>query len=530
MLQELLAFIIAMKWPFVTIAVLSLFRIPIIKLMERIKAVRVKTPVGLETSLEAYSDLARNLPGTNENGMELQAEPLSATGEIPPEIIDDEAGDWVGLINQALENNQVSEAKEIFRTSIESTETSSSKSWLEGWFLSRLFTQANEASALSDLKDQLLQSTDYSIRRDYLWWVIFSLEEIKDHSQMVDILNEELLLREDNLYTDFVTVKLSQVLVKTNDEEKALTLLTDRLNEILKDDERSYIYRAIADVEKAQKNEKMQALCLEKNAQFNPTNPSILFQTAFTQAEAGLDIIAFANYDTVSTLSPNDNSTLNNLAVIYSEFSLPINSVELYKKASEAGNTLSMANLAYQMIGAGLISEAEEILKQAIGTDEPHKSVFEAMSTIPTKRAKEEEEVEKVREKSIRYREHLRNYTEAYYLRPGENVFEGLWIDQYDRTFRISPDHNKIEVEWESNSSSNMDVICKLSGSIVNSSGILNYSTKPAHQGEALSYYMQLLNKSYQCYAYLSSNRNKINLISLNSSTDFFLTISRVKK
>ncbi len=530
MLGEFFEFIIAIKWALTSIIGLTIFRKPLIELITRIKAVKVKTLAGVEGSIETFTRSTKEIQGTSEKNLELPAEVTLASEETRIENLEEDAEDWVGKIIQALESNNVSEAKEIFRASIDDQTKSSSKSWMEGWFFNRLFTKANDQSALSDLIDRLLQSTEYNIRKDYLWWAIISLEEIKDYSQIIDLLKRELLQGDDKIYRDYVTVKLSQVLVKTHQEDKALLLLIDRLNEILKDDERALIYRAIADVEKAQNNEKMEALCLEKNAQLNPTDSSILFQAAYAESDAGFDILAYSNYDTVLALSPNDNMALNNMAVQYAEFSLPVKSVELYKKAAEAGNTLAMSNLAYRMIDSGFISEAEEILKKAIGAEEPDESVFEAMSKIPAKRAHEDKEINKLKEKSLRYREHLRNYTEAYYLRAKGNVFAGLWKDQYGRTFTISPDSNRIQVEWESNSPSNMGVICKLSGSIVNSSGILNYSTKPVNQAEALSYYMQLLNKSYECYAYLSSNRNVINLISLNSTTDFFVTLSRVRK
>ena len=84
------------------------------------------------------------------------------------------------------------------------------------------------------------------------------------------------------------------------------------------------------------------------------------------------------------------------MGVAFDHFSLASKAVLAYRKAEELGETLAMSNLAYKLIKAGFLSEAEDLCKKAMASKEYHKNVNSAVSRIkdmPDEEKKKESEV-----------------------------------------------------------------------------------------------------------------------------------------
>jgi len=81
----------------------------------------------------------------------------------------------------------------------------------------------------------------------------------------------------------------------------------------------------------------------------------------------------------------------NNLGVAYRHFSLGGKAIDAYRTAAKGDETLAMSNLAYEAMGSGFLSEAGEILKEALKQPNYHDNVTSALvrlKEIPEEEAK----------------------------------------------------------------------------------------------------------------------------------------------
>lgn len=149
---------------------------------------------------------------------------------------------------------------------------------------------------------------------------------------------------------------------------------------------------------------------LEKALEADPGDIRSRFTLAYSYSESGHPHAAFYHYDLIRR---KDTGALNNIAVLLSEFDMPITSADHYRRAAEQKHTLAAANLARKMIRAGLADEAKRVLEGALKETEVDEAVHRAASQLASDRSEEEKRLAKIREGAKGERELCRKRVEA---------------------------------------------------------------------------------------------------------------------
>ena len=111
-------------------------------------------------------------------------------------------------------------------------------------------------------------------------------------------------------------------------------------------------------------DDELKAAMLERSLSINPTDMSKRFDLAYFHSQTDNKALGMFHYEKIPT-NQRGGVTWNNLGVAYRHFGLDGKSIGAFRKAEEKGETLAMSNLAYQLMGSGFLSEADEILKEA---------------------------------------------------------------------------------------------------------------------------------------------------------------------
>jgi len=133
----------------------------------------------------------------------------------------------------------------------------------------------------------------------------------------------------------------------------------------------------------------------ERLLYLQPSDTDARFTLAYKYSQANQDDVSLFHYLRIP-FQERSAATWNNLGVEFDHFDLPGKSVEAYRKAEELDETLAMSNLAYKLINAGFLYEAEELCKKAMNIKAYHKNVSHTISRIkdiPEEETKKEKEI-----------------------------------------------------------------------------------------------------------------------------------------
>lgn len=309
--------------------------------------------------------------------------------------------------------------------------------------------------------------------------------------------------------------RIFNILGKT---EKSLNLLIATISKVDDQSAKALLYTAIAETHKQIGNKLEYAVALEKAIEFDAANTKSIFNAAYAQAEPGqLPYLGLHNYFRELTLTP-DHAAMNNSGVLFAELGLPINSVEQYKKAELAGETLAMANLANLYIDRGFIEDAEKLLRNAKKTEGYHPDIDNATVRITHAKKQEETKFKDISNWGRTYQEFIRNFSDALFFPPIKFIsFDGQWEDPHGIELTIIQSGNQFKAEWTS------DFRKKISGTQTNraAKGHYSYST------EGLSLLSYTLPNQWDIICYLSSDGNKINIISLGKEMPITMSFTR---
>jgi tetratricopeptide (TPR) repeat protein len=139
-------------------------------------------------------------------------------------------------------------------------------------------------------------------------------------------------------------------------------------------------------------------LCLHKE----PQNGFLRYSLGLDYHRIKQNELFLYHYDLLRSIPKPDGGSFHNFALACSLCDLPIASVRNYKKAIEAGETLSVSNLATQYLDSGFLDEAQEILKAAIATGE---YVTEVPRSLASAAERDEAENEKMQSLLLKARE-----------------------------------------------------------------------------------------------------------------------------
>src|SRR5262249_54775087 len=120
---------------------------------------------------------------------------------------------------------------------------------------------------------------------------------------------------------------------------------------------------------------------LERILQFHPDDFETRFSLAFNYSEAAQNELSLLHYLKIP-YEDRGSVTWKNLGVAFDHCNLSSKSVDAYRKAEEAGETLAMSNLAQKFISSGFLCEANEVCKRAMSIEGFHQNVSHAVSRI----------------------------------------------------------------------------------------------------------------------------------------------------
>ena len=120
---------------------------------------------------------------------------------------------------------------------------------------------------------------------------------------------------------------------------------------------------------------------MERIAEIDPGLTDVLFSLAYKYAETGSNDLALFHYLRIPD-AERSASTWNNLGVSFDNRSLPAKSVDAYRRAKEMGETLAMSNMAYKLMGAGFLREAQDECDAALKVPDYHMNIGLAISHL----------------------------------------------------------------------------------------------------------------------------------------------------
>lgn len=134
------------------------------------------------------------------------------------------------------------------------------------------------------------------------------------------------------------------------------------------------LYSTMLDLAELQKDQYLQLGALEGQIDQSPASFRTRFALAYLHSQVGNEDLALHHYlqIPVDARQPID---WNNLGVAYNHFEVKGRAVQAYRKSESAGETLAMANLGYQLLNAGFVSEATEICRKALAIEGFHANV-----------------------------------------------------------------------------------------------------------------------------------------------------------
>jgi len=138
----------------------------------------------------------------------------------------------------------------------------------------------------------------------------------------------------------------------------------------------------------------------ERLLQIRPDDTDARFSLAYRYSQEGQDDASLFHYLKIQ-VQDREPGTWNNLGVEYDHFSLVGKAVDAYRKATKAGETLAASNLAYKLLNAGFLQEANGICNKALVDNDCHKNVNQAISRIKEIPEEEDNKEKEVIDKAL---------------------------------------------------------------------------------------------------------------------------------
>jgi hypothetical protein len=158
------------------------------------------------------------------------------------------------------------------------------------------------------------------------------------------------------------------------------------------------------------------------------------FRLALIYAETqSMKLLGFRHYRILLAQNHLDTGALNNLALLYDEFGLPIEKIRLMKRASDQKEAHAIGNLASSYAEAGFLTEAEELLVNAQPAISSSERVAEVQKYIHKMRSENDENKEKLISDAEKLSAKILNFELEKKINP--EAFVGQWVDSSNTSF-----------------------------------------------------------------------------------------------
>lgn len=211
------------------------------------------------------------------------------------------------------------------------------------------------------------------------------------------------------------------------------------------------LWRALADTYRARENYFDQALALQEALAHEPNNSGLCFSIAWALSQSErTDVRGLATYfyRLAVYLNPKDEYALNNLGWEFSKANLRIQATEYYQRAVELDNTLAMANLAGVKLHAGLVDEAEELLRRAQKQEEVHENVAGVQADIARAKSEQAQKAVSLEKSGARLAEFCSKAVRAE-LHERPNDLPRRWRWTHGASVNVHLHQEALTLEWE---------------------------------------------------------------------------------
>ncbi len=519
--DKIFAFLKDIIWPIVLVTSIIIFRNALSQLLKRI--------ISFDFSFGGAKGRLKAVASEQKEG---QPEKISAleekieTKEIKSEEKQIEAKEkesWFSAMHEAFSKNEFQQATSIFEAYIKGETDNDKKIQNEAIYLYFLYSKAGDTSAIARLQRLIEKSTNDNQKSHPLFWLSLCYKHSKNYIEAEKLWSSAIAeARDESEKTDFIR-NLAYCYKYNNKADCAIGLLEKRITDVKTDKERTLIYKAISDIEKERGNELVAALALEKVIERNPDDKDVLFDAAYSQANAELLFLAINNYDTLIRLDPENSTALNNLGVAAAKINLEIKATEMYKRSVEKGNTLAMANLAQRYLNIGLVEEADCLIKKALKDDEPHENVPHVLSKIKEKQDGEKKEWNNVLTIATNFRNFMRSYTSAYFNEYSKlGKFSGVWVNDDGQEVEFNVQNQRLMAEWTGKYVGLISTVYKhkLSGTVHNNSAVLEFKREPVDKTKMTILTGLFDTVSQDCYAYITHDHNEMHITAQDPRKD----------
>ncbi|MGH1355916.1 MAG: toll/interleukin-1 receptor domain-containing protein [Thalassovita sp.] len=180
-------------------------------------------------------------------------------------------------------------------------------------------------------------------------------------------------------------------IVQTQGSSKDMSAIVAEMRDLVDGPETEELLLAkLADLSDWYQDDVLKAAMLERELSIDPTDTSKRFDLAYLHSQTGNEALSMFHYEKIPANQRN-GMVWNNLGVAYRHFSISGKSIDAFRNAAKRDETLAMSNLAYEFMGSGFLSEADELLKEAQMQPNYHDSVASALvrlKEIPEEEAK----------------------------------------------------------------------------------------------------------------------------------------------
>ena len=420
-----------------------LFRKPIGRFVDRLRTVKIgDKELQATNEVEEEEEKKKEEKDTAAN-QQIQEEPATALSEGVPENTTDSAFD---TMIKAFNDSNFELAKQAYED-LRAAQKEENSVEIDASYLYLKYTKAGDSSSLDTLRELAANS---SAKARVFFWLGHCYWFTKDFSLAREVFTEA---REsaDEFFSAQITDQIAQCWIKEGNPDQALEEVINKLREVGKPESKASLYKSLASVYQANGSDRMRAIALEKALEYTPRDTDLRFNAAYAQSQAKLSAMAISNYDTLLTIEPKAPFALNNLGVECKGLGLLFKSIEYYKKAAGEGNTLAMANLAYQFIYSGFHSEAAEELSRASQLPDPHENVTSGKAHLEKTRREESEKWDNFIDVGARQQQFLREFAQASIESSTQNLFLGTWRSPYGDICSVKSDGIRICLEFKKN-------------------------------------------------------------------------------
>jgi len=245
-------------------------------------------------------------------------------------------------------------------------------------------------------------------------------------------------------------VKAAGALFRGGAISEAQLLLKEQLLETEDGEAKIALYEGLAEVYKLEDNPFARAISLQRALSLRPNAVDLNFSAGYACSEANLEILAVLHYERLVEIAYHHTSALNNLGVAYQSLRIPALAVQNYKRAIQEGETLASSNLAKILIGAGVLDEAERVLKETEGRKDIHQNVNQTYVQLRTAEQDAKDARSDLLKLGVKQQSFLLAYADALLdPKPQKPPVDGVWRDSTGETVELNlTSANKLTLNW----------------------------------------------------------------------------------